>query len=174
MAILEVCQVSKGFPSGFLGSVRILHRVSLQVKSGQVVGFIGLNGAGKSTLINLIMNFTWPDQGHIILDGLPPADPASRRRLGYLPENPRFPEYLSADELIAFAARSAGKACSSKQAGELLDRLRLAHARTRQVRTYSKGMKQRLGLVMALLHDPEFYILDEPMSGLDPLGRQLR
>jgi ABC-2 type transport system ATP-binding protein len=154
---------------------KVLHSISLTISSGEVFGFIGPNGAGKSTLINTIMGFIQPESGKVLIQGLPPSTPESRQNIGYLPEGPRFYENLSATELLLFGGRTSGM--SKKQVGQvmdpLLEKLEILHAKDRPIGTYSKGMKQRIGLALAMIHDPTTLILDEPMSGLDPIGRNL-
>jgi ABC-2 type transport system ATP-binding protein len=172
-APINIVNLEKSYPDGFRGKRKILHRISLEVPPREVFGFIGPNGAGKSTTINLMMGFTRPDAGTIEIHGLRPDQPESRRSIGYLPEGPRFYENLTAGELLAFAARSAGMDARDfeKAVDPVLEMLSILHVKKRTISTYSKGMKQRMGLAMALIHDPRTLILDEPMSGLDPLGR---
>lgn len=166
--------VEKSFPFG-LTRRKVLHGITLAVRTGEVFGFIGPNGAGKSTLINTIMGFIRPDAGEVNIHGLPPGAPESRRHLGYLPEGPRFYEKLTAAELLMFGGRASGMAKKdARQAIDpLLDKLEILHVKNRPISTYSKGMKQRIGLALAMIHDPATLILDEPMSGLDPIGRNL-
>lgn len=166
--------VEKAFAHG-LGRRKVLHGISLSVEPGEVFGFIGPNGAGKSTLINTIMGFIRADAGDVLIHGLPPYSPDSRRNLGYLPEGPRFYEKLTAAELLSFGGRASGvsKEQVRKAIDPLLDRLEILHVKNRPIGTYSKGMKQRIGLALAMIHDPATLILDEPMSGLDPIGRNL-
>jgi ABC-2 type transport system ATP-binding protein len=154
---------------------KVLHGISLLVPQGEVFGFIGPNGAGKSTLINAIMGFIRPDGGDVLIHGLTPSSPQSRQNIGYLPEGPRFYEKLTAAELLLFGARASGmsKASAQQAMDPLLDRLEILHVKKRPIGTYSKGMKQRIGLALAMIHDPATLILDEPMSGLDPIGRKL-
>ncbi len=175
MPTLSISGLYKSFPHGFLGRRDVLHSISLRVQEGSVVGFIGMNGAGKSTLINLIMGFCCPDRGTILIENRPPSDPSSRANIGYLPEQPYLYENLTGNELIRFAGYNLklDRKPTVDRGQLLLERLALDHAGDSLLRTYSKGMKQRLGLVLALLGDPDLYILDEPMSGLDPLGRQM-
>jgi ABC-2 type transport system ATP-binding protein len=170
---IYIADLEKSYPDGMRRRRKILHGISLEVPAREVFGFIGPNGAGKSTTINLMMGFTRPDAGTIRIHSLKPNQPESRRNIGYLPEGPRFYENLTAEELLAFAARSAGMSRGSFDAAvdPLLEKLSILHVKKRAIRTYSKGMKQRMGLALALIHDPETLILDEPMSGLDPLGR---
>ena len=154
---------------------KALHGISLDVESGEVFGFIGPNGAGKSTLINTIMGFIRPDAGEVFIHGLQPSFQKSRQNLGYLPEGPRFYEKLTAVELLMFGGRASGMSKEQVMASldGLLERLEILKVKNRPIGTYSKGMKQRIGLALALIHDPATLILDEPMSGLDPIGRNL-
>ena len=170
---ISIRNLEKSYPYGIFGKRKILHGISLEVQSRQVFGFIGPNGAGKSTTINLMMGFTRPDAGQIAIYGLLPEKPESKRHIGYLPEGPRFYENLTAEESLHFAARTAGMGTAEfkNAADPLLDMLSILHVKKRPINTYSKGMKQRLGLALALIHDPQTLILDEPMSGLDPIGR---
>jgi ABC-2 type transport system ATP-binding protein len=171
---IHIAAVEKSFPHR-LGRRKVLHGISLSIQHGEVFGFIGPNGAGKSTLINTIMGFVRADRGDALVHGLPPSDPSSRRAIGYLPENPRFYEKLTAADLLLFGGRASGmsKAQVCRAMDVLLDRLEILHVKDRPIGTYSKGMKQRIGLALAMIHDPSTLILDEPMSGLDPIGRNL-
>ena len=171
---IQIDGIEKSFSHG-LGKRKVLHNISLSIRQGEVFGFIGPNGAGKSTLINAIMGFIRADAGTVLVHGLPPQSPESRQSLGYLPEGPRFYEKLTAAELLVFGGRSSGvnKERIEKAIDPLLDRLEILHVKNRPIGTYSKGMKQRLGLALAMIHDPASLILDEPMSGLDPVGRNL-
>lgn len=171
---INLTDIEKSYPVG-LSKRKILHGISLQIQTGEVFGFIGPNGAGKSTLINLLMGFTRPDQGRIRIHGIRPRDPSARRHIGYLPEGPRFYENLRGAELLRFGCAAAGidKSGTEENIDSLLKRLEIFHVKNRPINTYSKGMKQRLGLAMAMIHNPETLILDEPMSGLDPIGRNL-
>ena len=166
--------VDKSYPVG-LKKRKILHNISIGIKPGEVFGFIGPNGAGKSTLINLLMGFTRMDRGKILIHGISPMEPASRRQIGYLPEGPRFYENLHAAELLRFGGSVARvrKEKLESDIDSLLKKLEILHVKNRPISTYSKGMKQRLGLALAMIHDPSTLILDEPMSGLDPIGRAL-
>lgn len=166
--------IEKSFPFGFHRR-KVVHGISLKITEGEVFGFIGPNGAGKSTLINTIMGFIQPDAGDVLIHGLPPSNPASRQNIGYLPEGPRFYEKITASELLRFGGLSSGMTRDqvNKQIDPLLDLLEIVHVKNRPIGTYSKGMKQRIGLALAMIHDPETLIMDEPMSGLDPIGRNL-
>ena len=149
--------------------------LDLQIKKGEVFGFLGPNGAGKSTVIKILLNFIRPSEGAASINGLPVTDPAVRRYIGYLPENPFFYDHLTAEEILTFGGKAASmpKTQIGSRIDELLDRLKLQHVKKQRLRTYSKGMVQRTGLALSLIHNPEICILDEPMSGLDPLGRRL-
>ena len=174
MIIFE--QVSKAF-KGDIGVARVqaLRDVSFSVPSGEVFGFLGPNGAGKSTTIKILINLIRPDEGSASILGLDVARKEVRKKVGFLPENPYFYDHLTAHELLWFGGKSAGldKQTIDQNTAELLARVDLEQAANRQLRTYSKGMVQRAGLALALIHDPEVVILDEPMSGLDPLGRKM-
>jgi ABC-2 type transport system ATP-binding protein len=165
----------KTFTGKRMKRVEALKGIDLAVAQGEVFGFLGPNGAGKSTTIKILMGLIRPTAGTVWLNGIDVTDPASRRTVGYLPENPAFYEYLTAEEYLQFVGNMFGmsEALRAERCGEALRRLDLWEARSRPIRGYSKGMVQRLGLAQALLHDPDIYILDEPMSGLDPLGRAL-
>ncbi len=148
--------------------------LNLEIKSGEIFGIIGPNGAGKSTLLKMLMGYIRPTEGAISILGAPPQDPTVKKKIGYLPENPYYYDHLSADELLRFSARASGmlKKDISPRIEHLLEKLSLTHARKRKLREYSKGMTQRAGICFSLVHDPELVILDEPMSGLDPIGRK--
>lgn len=150
-----------------------LKGVSFALEEGQTLGLIGQNGAGKSTSIRLIMGYMRPDRGSLsVLQG-DAASPSLRRRIGYLPEVSSFPSNLTCMELLTFAGRCCDipRKLIAERAEELLQRLGIWHARERRLSEYSKGMQQRASFAAALIHDPELLILDEPMSGLDPVGR---
>lgn len=155
--------------------VEALKNLSLTVGAGEVFGFLGPNGAGKSTTIKCLVGLLRPTSGTALISGVPVHQVESRRQVGYLPENPAFYDYLSALEYLKFvgSAFAMPKEPLASRSEEVLRQLDLWEAAKRPIRGYSKGMVQRLGLAQALLHDPELYILDEPMSGLDPIGRAL-
>lgn len=175
MTALEVNQLSKTFTGNKFSKVEALRDVSFSVDQGEVFGFLGPNGAGKSTTIKCLMGLIRPTSGAASIMGEPAGSVASRMKAGFLPENPAFYDYLSAEEYLGFVGK-AFKTPSSLLKSRIDDTLKLLElwdARKRPIRTYSKGMVQRVGLAQTLIHDPELYILDEPMSGLDPIGRAL-
>ena len=172
---IEVDQLTKKYRKGLRYGKPAVDSLSLDIKNGEVFGFLGPNGAGKSTVIKILMDFIRPTSGTARINGTCASDASGRRAVGYLPENPFFYDHLTAEEILAFGGKAAHmeKKHLSSRIDELLERLKLTHARKQRLRTYSKGMVQRTGLALALIHDPEICILDEPMSGLDPLGRRL-
>lgn len=168
--------ISKRYKDGLLGKwVTALDGLDLDIRQGEIFGFLGPNGAGKSTAIKLLLNLIFPTHGSAYIMGKGVADQEVRRFVGYLPENPYFYEYLTADELLWFGGKASGLSSRTilARSDELLQKVNLSGARKRQLRTYSKGMVQRAGLALALIHDPNVVILDEPMSGLDPIGRKM-
>jgi ABC-2 type transport system ATP-binding protein len=166
--------LEKSFRSG-LKRVTAIRNLSFTVAAGEIFGFLGPNGAGKSTSIKILMNFIRSDAGRVRVNGSDVAAGAFQQHVGYLPETPCFYENLTGMETLIFAGRAYGRPADwvRQRAGELLRRLKLDHAAANRIGTYSKGMKQRLGLAVSLVHDPDILILDEPMSGLDPMGRKL-
>lgn len=169
-------EVSKTYNPGlFKNKVRAVHDLSFEVLRGEVLGLIGPNGAGKSTTIRLLLGLIRPDSGTILFRGKPLKDAAIQREIGYLPENPYLYDHLTLQELLDFCGQASGLESSqaSRRGTELMEKLDLLHARKRPLRTFSKGMLQRAGICFALLHDPPMVILDEPMSGLDPIGRKM-
>ncbi len=142
--------------------------------TGEVFGFLGPNGAGKTTTLKLLMQLVYPTSGTATILGRPLGDVAMKRRIGYLPENPYLYDYLTAEELLDYFASLFGYRGAERRArvSRLLDEVGLGAERTLQLRKFSKGMIQRVGLAQALVNDPEVVFLDEPMSGLDPLGRR--
>ena len=156
------------------GFVYALKSLNLEIKKGEIFGFLGPNGAGKSTTIKLILDIIRPTSGKVHLLNIDVANPESRKKVGYLPENPSFYDYLTAEELLWFAGRvhNIDEGSIIKKTNELLEILDLTEAKSTPLRKYSKGMVQRAGLAHALIHEPDLLILDEPSSGLDPIGRR--
>jgi ABC-2 type transport system ATP-binding protein len=172
---LLVRDLSKTYRVGFRGRrVRALDGLDLKVERGSIYGFVGPNGAGKSTTIRMLVGLAAPDRGEASIFGRSIRDPAARDAVGYLPENPSFHDFLRPLEALEYLGRLSGLrgAALRKRSEELLELVGLAEARDLTVRKFSKGMVQRLGLAQALVHDPPLLVLDEPMSGLDPLGRK--
>ena len=175
-AAIRIDDLTKDYAIGFWRKrpYRALDRLSLQIETGEVFGFLGPNGAGKTTTLKLLMQLIFPSAGRAEILGRPIGDVATRQRIGYLPENPHFYDYLTAEELLTYFARLFGYRSPDRQARvtALLDRVGVGAERRLQLRKFSKGMIQRVGIAQALLNDPEVVFLDEPMSGLDPLGRR--
>lgn len=147
--------------------------LSLEVKQGEVFGFLGPNGAGKTTTINVLLGFIEPTSGSATIFGVDTREPIARNRIGYLPELTYYYKFLTAEELLRFYARlfQIPKDVAEKRINAALKLVELDHARSRQIKTYSKGMQQRIGLAQAIINDPDLLILDEPTSGLDPIGK---
>ena len=156
------------------GSRTALHDLTLTVPAGEVFGFLGPNGAGKTTAMKILLGLVRPSGGQALVFGRPPGEPAARRRVGYLPEHFRFQEWATGAELLEFHGRLAGLGPAERAARmpELLARVGLEGRGGERVRRYSKGMTQRLGLALAILHRPDLVLLDEPTSALDPVGRR--
>ncbi len=175
MPVLELDDVHKSYRSHL--SIRkywILRGLRLSIREGEIFGYIGTNGAGKTTTIKLALGLIFPDAGTIRLFGQDASRVEVRRRVGFLPENPYLYDYLTGEEFLDFHARLFGLGAPARRqrVRDLLERVGLANRGDRQLRHYSKGMLQRIGLAQALINDPDLVILDEPMSGLDPIGRR--
>ena len=178
MAILELHSIHKTFRKGFLGiRTPVLKGVDLSIEPGELYGFLGHNGAGKSTTMKIILGLLRPDSGRVIAFGERGAGTRARARIGYLGEETGLYPHLSAMDMLLLVGDlfRLPKQVSRARAQELIERVGLSDAGDKKTKSYSKGMKQRLGLATALMNDPELLILDEPYSGLDPIGRrQLR
>lgn len=176
MIDISLTQISKIYNPGlFKKKVQAVKELSLDVHQGEVLGLIGPNGAGKSTTIRLLLGLIRPDSGRIHFRGKPLAEGTIQREIGYLPENPYLYDHLTLLELLRFCGQTSGldPAQINKRGQELMAKLNLLEVQKRPLRTFSKGMLQRAGICFALLHDPSIVILDEPMSGLDPIGRKM-
>ncbi|HEY2732328.1 MAG TPA: ABC transporter ATP-binding protein, partial [Polyangiales bacterium] len=174
-SVLEVADLHKTFFIGLLRKrIEAVRGISFEVKRGEIFGFVGPNGAGKTTSIKMMLQLIFPTRGAVKLFGRSTFDPDARRRLGYLPENPYIYSYLRPLEFLDLCGRLTGldRRQRRQRAEGLLHKLGLSHALDRPVGKFSKGMTQRLGFCQALLHEPELLILDEPFSGLDPIGRR--
>ena len=177
MPIVEINNLTKDYEVGFWRKrkVRALDDLSLSVDAGQIFGFLGANGAGKTTTLKLLMRLIFPTSGTARILGREIQDVRMHERIGYLPENPYFYDYLTAREFLDYCAEIFGYSAAErkKRAADLLARVRLDEKRwDTQLRKFSKGMLQRVGLAQSLINDPEIVFLDEPMSGLDPVGRR--
>ena len=175
-AAVRTRALSKDFLVGFWRPkpYRALDSLSIDVARGDVFGFLGPNGAGKTTTLKLLMQLVFPTSGDVEILGRPAGDVDVRRRIGYLPENPYFYDHLTAEELLDYYGRLFGMPAADRRrrVSATLDRVGISAERRMALRKFSKGMLQRVGLAQALLNDPEVLFLDEPMSGLDPLGRR--
>ena len=173
--MLQVNSIVKDYSSGFLGKkIRVLKDVSFSVNKGEIFGFIGPNGAGKTTTFKSILNFVSITEGEIKINGKSNEDNELKTHIGYLPESPYFYDYLTGEELLKYMGKlhAVENDLLHERINFLLSKVNMDHARNIQLRKYSKGMLQRIGVAQALINDPEFLILDEPMSGLDPIGRR--
>jgi ABC-2 type transport system ATP-binding protein len=173
--VLRAEQLAKTFRLGFLRKrIPAVREVSFEVRRGEVFGFLGPNGAGKTTTLKMLMGLIFPSGGRAEVLGLPVPTLAAKRRLGYLPETPYFYDYLTPEEFLDLvgALSDVPRAERRQRADRLITRVGLDHARGRPLRKFSKGMLQRVGIAQSLMGDPELVVLDEPMTGLDPLGRK--
>ena len=168
--ILSVRNLKKSYRKGAFGKpVNALKGVSFDVQAGSITGFLGANGAGKTTTIKCLLGLSLPDSGEVRFFGSPELTADSKRRIGFLPERPYFYEYLTGREFLKFYGQLSARISSSElnqRIDNLLKRVGLQFAGDRQLRGYSKGMLQRVGIAQALVHRPDFIILDEPMTGL--------
>ncbi|MBI4865760.1 MAG: ABC transporter ATP-binding protein [Candidatus Wallbacteria bacterium] len=170
-SVLVLEDVTKSY-----GGRQVLRGISLELAAGQILGYFGLNGAGKSTTNRILLGFARPTAGRCRLLGFDAGDRRALARCGYLPESPHYHDYLTGSEVLEYAACLYGVPHTerARRAAAAAARVVLApEALGRRVGTYSKGMRQRLGLAQALLHDPAFLLLDEPFTGLDPVGRAM-
>src|SRR5450755_2598293 len=170
---VETVGLTKRYPLTWKHKVLVaLDHLDLQVRPGEVFGLLGPNGSGKSTTLKLLLGLIVPSDGEARVFGLPPDSLDARRRVGFLPENPYFYDFLNGDETLRFYGKLCGVTGSKldQRIEELIELVGLQNGRERPLRSYSKGMLQRIGLAQAMIHDPEILFLDEPTAGVDPLG----
>src|SRR6188472_3831345 len=176
MLALATYELTKNYSVGFWRKrpYRALDALSLEVQAGEIFGFLGPNGAGKTTTLKLLMQLVYPTSGTASILGRPLGAVETKRRIGFLPENPYFYDYLTAEELLTYFASLFGYRGVERRAraARMLDEVGLGAERRLPLRKFSKGMLQRVGIAQALINEPELVFLDEPMSGLDPLGRR--
>ncbi|MFH1727001.1 MAG: ABC transporter ATP-binding protein [Pseudomonadota bacterium] len=175
MSVIEINNLTKDFRADFWKKkVRVLHDLSFTVNKNEIFGFLGLNGAGKSTTIKILMGILYPTFGSATILGKKIGHVATKDGIGFLPENPYFYEYLTAYEFLNFHGKifKISHKQRAKKADELLELVGMTHAKDVPLRRFSKGMLQRIGLAQALVNDPDLVVLDEPQSGLDPIGRK--
>jgi len=176
MSAITTNSLSKTFRSGLARrrEVRALTEVSLEVQEGEIFGLLGPNGAGKTTFIKILLSLTHPTLGTATVFGVPAHERSARGRIGYLPENHRFPPYLTGGEALNYFGRLSGMSSGDLKTAvpRSLELVGMAQWKAMRVKRYSKGMLQRLGLAQALLHNPDLLFLDEPTDGVDPVGRK--
>ncbi|MCB9739714.1 MAG: ABC transporter ATP-binding protein [Deltaproteobacteria bacterium] len=173
--VLQVEGLAKTFRVGLLGRpVEAVRGISFRLEPGRVLGYLGPNGSGKTTSIKCMLGLIQPTAGKIAFFGRPHSDPLARARIGYMPEHPYFYDYLKPPEVLDYVGRLYGIPAEirRKRSHELLERLGLGHAMDRTLRGFSKGMLQRVGIAQSLISDPDLVVYDEPLSGLDPIGRK--
>lgn len=173
--VLRIQNLHKSFKTGFIPKTnKILKGISLEVKGGEIFGYLGPNGAGKTTTLKCILGLIFPDEGTIEIFGHPHLSLRAKEKIGFLPENPYFYDYLTASEFLRFYSglTLVKKEDKKEHIDSLLELVGLTHAAGLQLRKFSRGMLQRVGLAQALIHNPFLVLLDEPLGGLDPLGRK--
>jgi ABC-2 type transport system ATP-binding protein len=176
MAAIEILGLEKNYSVGFWRKrpKRALYPLHLKVEEGEIFGFLGPNGAGKTTTLKMLMRLVFPTAGSARILGMEIDDPRMKAQIGFLPEQPYFYDHLTARELLNYYAQLSGVAAKerSRRVSQILQRVGLAESAGVQLRKFSKGMLQRVGIAQAILHDPKVVFFDEPMSGLDPMGRR--
>lgn len=176
MAAIEILGLEKTYSVGFWRKrpKRALQPLHLSISEGEIFGFLGPNGAGKTTTLKLLMGLVYPTGGSARILGMEINDPRMKAQIGFLPEQPYFYDYLTGAELLEYYAQLSGVAAKQRRqrVGEVLGQVGLPDAGSVQLRKYSKGMLQRVGIAQAILHEPKVVFFDEPMSGLDPMGRR--
>jgi ABC-2 type transport system ATP-binding protein len=173
--VLRADGLAKTFHLGFLRKrIEAVREATFDVRRGEIFGYLGPNGSGKTTTLKMLMGLVFPTRGRAEVLGRPVPNRQAKRKLGYLPETPYFYEYLSPEEFLDLvgALCDVPRRVRRERATRLIGRVGLDHARGRPLRKFSKGMLQRIGIAQALMGDPELVVLDEPMTGLDPLGRK--
>ncbi len=177
MKVVEFINVEKSFSLKDIGGTKqkVLQGLTFVVNEGEILGLVGLNGQGKSTTIKIMLGLLFPDKGEVKVFNSYPGDLKIKKKISYLPENPVFFENLNAVEFLSFAGRLRGLDGKNLKSSikTLIERVGLSGNEKKPIRKYSKGMVQRIGLAQAFIGNPEFVILDEPLSGLDPLGRKM-
>ena len=172
-AAIKLEAIRRSFKNHFWQrATEVLKGITLDIQPGEVFGFLGPNGAGKTTTIKIITGLIRPDAGRVTIFGLDPHSLAARQRIGFLPESPYFYEHLTGLEFLKIHAALSNRADAGKEADGLLERVGLGRARRAMLRSYSRGMLQRIGIAQALIGAPDLLILDEPLTGLDPIGRK--
>jgi len=176
MNAIEISGLSKNYRAGFFRKTEknALKDLSLEVHEGEIFGYLGPNGAGKTTTLKLLMGLMYPTAGSARILGKPVGDPQMKQSIGFLPEQPYFYDYLTARELLEYYAGLSAVPAAERgaRARKILERVGLEQSTNTQLRKFSKGMLQRVGIAQAIIHDPKLVFLDEPMSGLDPIGRR--
>jgi len=176
MNVIEISGLTKNYQVGFLRKTEktALKNLDLDVSEGEIFGYLGPNGAGKTTTLKLLMGLMYPTAGSARVLGKPIGDPEAKRAIGFLPEQPYFYDYLTARELLGYYAALSGVPAKerTRRTETMLDKVGLSQSADTQLRKFSKGMLQRVGIAQAIIHDPKVVFLDEPMSGLDPIGRR--
>src|SRR5579871_2988014 len=176
MAAIEILGLEKTYMVGFWRKrpKRALSPLHLTVEEGEIFGFLGPNGAGKTTTLKMLMGLVFPSAGSAKILGMDYQNPEVKAQIGFLPEQPYFYDYLTARELLEYYGQLSGMPAKgrSQRVNEMLDQVGLSSSAGVQLRKFSKGMLQRVGIAQAILHDPKVVFLDEPMSGLDPIGRR--
>ena len=173
--LIEVSGLRKLYKSSFRKpKIIALDGIDFQVKEGELFGLLGPNGAGKTTTVKILLGLTYPTSGSASICGLPVRDPESRRRVGYLPEGHKIPNYLTARQALSIFGRMSGMSSTeiAQRIPHLLDQVRMTQWADVRIKKYSKGMTQRLGLACAMVHAPQVLLLDEPTDGVDPVGRR--
>lgn len=170
----SLCIDLKNVAKTYRGKVQALRGIEMHVRPGEIFGLLGPNGAGKSTLVKILMTVVRPTHAEGTMLGRPLGDKATLARVGYLPEHNRFPEYLTGAQVLDYFGALAGTSRANRRAraGELLELVGMKEWAKKRIRTYSKGMRQRIGIAQALINSPELVLLDEPTDGVDPVGRR--